>query len=471
MSGYSVGYLAGYFDVWTHYLIAFIVSAIVAQLESLTFCFVKKHQTIANITKEHVVPERLHNFLAFCLPFAPLTFFFSFCEAGMKREEQMDYIRQKYPQHYSGFSSILNFAIYELNSWFLFVIIMAFCGGITCALVFTLSTIDMFRMLRKVRKKISILNFRRHRSTVKSLLAQFAASSLLLVPLFCFVIVIMLEVDNAQIIIQITLAVFSLRSSVNAVVLIFTTPPFRNFVLRPNLKKANENFQVICMITDINFHFLIQPVPLFPIVAKYCVGVLATTFKIYTHYLVVVLSTSQAIQTMWLIICFVRKHQALAIVIRKHVAPKSVLILGFMKFATILLVWTVTLTLSGMSKEKQMDYVRVNYPQHINDFSHLPNFAIYEFNIYIKVDLAVASFGGLFGVVIFFTTTFDMFRILNQVKKKVSEVSYKCYQSALYSSHSTVNALVLIATTPSFRRCFCRKKIKNQLPAANVSSC
>ncbi|KAF1766922.1 hypothetical protein GCK72_006880 [Caenorhabditis remanei] len=239
MAGYSVGYLARYLDVWTHYLIAFIVSAIVAQLESLTFCFVKKHQTIASITKQHVVPEKVHNFLAVCLPFAPLTFFLSFCEAGMKREQQIEYISKNYPQYLPGFSTLPNFAIYELNYWFLFVIFMAFSGGIVCALVFTLSTIDMFQMLRKVRRRISLCNFRRHRSTVKILLAQFAASSLLLIPLFCFVIVIMLDIEHAQIIIQITLAVFSLRSSVNAVVLIFTTPPYRNFVLR---KRQNQSF-------------------------------------------------------------------------------------------------------------------------------------------------------------------------------------------------------------------------------------
>uniref|UniRef100_A0A1I7UKY0 Serpentine Receptor, class H n=1 Tax=Caenorhabditis tropicalis TaxID=1561998 RepID=A0A1I7UKY0_9PELO len=232
ISGYSIGYLAIYFDVWTHYLIAFIVSAIVAQLESLTFCFIKKHQTIAGITKKHIVPENLHNFLAFCLPFVPLIFFVSFCEAGMRREEQLDYVREHYPDYVSQFSSLPNFAIYSLNNWFLFVILMAFGGGVVCALVFSLSTIDMFRMLTEVQRKISILNFRRHQSCVKSLLAQFAASSLLLIPLFCFVIVIMLELSYAQDIIQITLAVFSLRSSVNAIVLVFTTPPYRNFVLR-----------------------------------------------------------------------------------------------------------------------------------------------------------------------------------------------------------------------------------------------
>ncbi|ULU07914.1 hypothetical protein L3Y34_019159 [Caenorhabditis briggsae] len=116
---------------------------------------------------------------------------------------------------------------------------MAFCGGFVCALVFTSTTYDMFRMLGKVRRKISIYNFRKHRSTVKSLLAQFAASSLLLVLLFTFVIVIMLDLEHSQIIIQIPLAVFSLRSSVYAIVLIFTTPPFRNFILR---KRQNQHF-------------------------------------------------------------------------------------------------------------------------------------------------------------------------------------------------------------------------------------
>ncbi|CAL2032028.1 unnamed protein product [Caenorhabditis brenneri] len=232
MAGYCVGFLARYMDIWSHYLIALVVGMIVAQLESLAYCFVRKHQTIANITRRHVVPKNVNDTIAMFLPFFPLFGYMAFCAAGMKREDQMGYIRQHYPEYLNQFSNLQNFSIYEHNFWFILVISFGFFGGLFCGCIFTFTTIDMFRMLRRARRKISATNFRRHRSTVKSLLAQFAASSLLLVPLFCFSVVLMTGWESSQVIIHVILAVFSLRSSVNAVVLIATTPPFRNFVMR-----------------------------------------------------------------------------------------------------------------------------------------------------------------------------------------------------------------------------------------------
>ncbi|EGT33289.1 hypothetical protein CAEBREN_25034 [Caenorhabditis brenneri] len=611
VAGYCVGVLATTFNIYAHHLIVIHTSWQVIESMWLIICFIKKHQALAHVIMRHVLSRSILVLLAVMMA-SVLTFYsVSFTLAGMDRDKQMDYVKERFPEYVYEFSRLPNFAIYEINLVSKVDIIVAFLGNSFGVFLYFFTSFDMFRCLNQVQNKVSTASFKRYQSAVYSLLAQFITSLLCIAPpLFFDVLLIVGMKEGSGICVQLIGAFYSSHSAVNSIVLIATTPPFRKlfmpnslslpaslkndittchgkalFVISPFFQKTKKKqmsllfffcvllpsnsfssskfpminffetttwlidcyfvigvlslllnivtiyllinhsdkmdnfrfylltYQLICMVSDFNFHFLIQPVPLFPIVAGYCVGMLATTFNVNTHYLVVVLSTSQAIQAMWLIVCFVRKHQALAVVIRKHVAPKSILMLGFIKFVSILLVWTVTLTLSGMNREKQMDYVRVNYPQHINDFSHLPNFAIYEFNTFIKIDLTVASYGGLFGVIIFFITTFDMFRILNQVKKKVSTVSYKCYQSALYSllaqfaasllcvapplclvfmvmtgaedssghlvqmlgglysSHSTVNGLVLIATTPSFRRCFCRKKIKNQLPASNNSSC
>ncbi|CCD68444.1 Serpentine Receptor, class I [Caenorhabditis elegans] len=241
MAGYCVGFLARCFDVWTHYLIAFVVGTIVAQLESLTFCFVKKHQTIANITKRHVISKSVNDAVTWFMPFFPVFGYLAFCSAGMKREEQMDYVKLHHPEYALEFSNLPNFAIYELNFWLYLVICFGSLGAIFCGAVFTFTTVDMFKMLKRSRRKISVSNFKKQRSTIKSLLAQFAASSLLLIPLLCFSLVLLLKFDGSQEISNIILTVFSTRSSVNAAVLIATTPPFRNFVLRKN---STNNFAI-----------------------------------------------------------------------------------------------------------------------------------------------------------------------------------------------------------------------------------
>uniref|UniRef100_A0A1I7UKX8 G_PROTEIN_RECEP_F1_2 domain-containing protein n=1 Tax=Caenorhabditis tropicalis TaxID=1561998 RepID=A0A1I7UKX8_9PELO len=143
---------------------------------------------------------------------------------------------QTYPKLISGFSSLPNFAIYTLNPWFLLMAGVAIIGGLFCGAVFTLSTIDMFRMLKSVESKISTTNYKRHRAAVKSLLAQFSVTSLCLAPPFLFVLVIMSNFRYAQVTVQFLLTVFASHSSVNAVVLVITTPPYRNYVLRKPIR-------------------------------------------------------------------------------------------------------------------------------------------------------------------------------------------------------------------------------------------
>ncbi|ULU07916.1 hypothetical protein L3Y34_019160 [Caenorhabditis briggsae] len=92
MSGYCVGILARCFDIWSHYLISLVVGMIVAQLESLGNCFVRKHQTIAKITRKHVIPKSINDGVTMLLPFFPIFGYLAFCNAGMKREDQMGYV-------------------------------------------------------------------------------------------------------------------------------------------------------------------------------------------------------------------------------------------------------------------------------------------------------------------------------------------------------------------------------------------
>ncbi|CAL2032014.1 unnamed protein product [Caenorhabditis brenneri] len=210
LGGFCNGFLAVYFNVWAHYLMAFIAASVVGQVGSLAICFFKKHQTIGKIMKRHVFPEKLVE-LAYCgAPFIPVMF-----------------------------SQLSNFAVYELNVWEFVVAIISFSGSLFCGTVYIFTTVDMFKFLQsaQLKRRISAVNLKRHRAALKSLVAQFATSSLCLIPPFLYAVVIMSSIDYAQLIVQVLLAIFSLHSSVNAVVLVATTPPYRNFVLRNQPKR------------------------------------------------------------------------------------------------------------------------------------------------------------------------------------------------------------------------------------------
>ncbi|PIC48019.1 hypothetical protein B9Z55_007155 [Caenorhabditis nigoni] len=90
----------------------------------------------------------------------------------------------------------------------------------------------MLKMLKEVQTKVSAASFRRYKNAVNSLLAQFSTSSLLLAPLFLFVVLTAAQIENSDDAADIIVAMMTLHSPVNAIVLVVTTPPFRNYILR-----------------------------------------------------------------------------------------------------------------------------------------------------------------------------------------------------------------------------------------------
>ncbi|EFO88644.1 hypothetical protein CRE_06619 [Caenorhabditis remanei] len=196
--GFCTGILATYFDVWAHYLMVCIITMVICQMEALTFCFLRKHQSIGSILNYHLLPGNLYNLMIFRAFLLPVAFYMVFWRAGIKRDELMDYVRENYPDYVIGFSTIRNFALYTFDFWtmlvlFLSVFIAAFAG-----LVFTFTTIDMLQMLKSVQRRLSTASYNRHKNAVRSLIAQFATSSLCLVPPLFLVVIILGEFEKAQ---------------------------------------------------------------------------------------------------------------------------------------------------------------------------------------------------------------------------------------------------------------------------------
>ena len=109
---------------------------------------------------------------------------------------------------------------------------MTFTGGLLCGALFILLTLDMLKMLKEIQRKVSVVNFRRYKIAVTILLAQFLSSFLLSVPLFFFLVLAASQIENSNGTAKVLVAIMPFYSPVNALVLVFTTPPYRNFVLR-----------------------------------------------------------------------------------------------------------------------------------------------------------------------------------------------------------------------------------------------
>uniref|UniRef100_A0A1I7UKY3 Serpentine Receptor, class H n=1 Tax=Caenorhabditis tropicalis TaxID=1561998 RepID=A0A1I7UKY3_9PELO len=229
LGGYCEGFLANYFGIWSHYLIAFLLPSIIFQVLCLVVCFLIKHQGIARVVIHNVVPDTVYHCFLFLLFSLPILTFFLFREAGMTREEQTLYVSTVYPNYRTQFEKQQNYAVYKFNTQFLILIIEAAIIFFFSTTVFVFITVDMIKMLKRLQKKVSAVSFKRYQSAVISLVAQFGASVVMLTPLTFFVWIAISGMENAQDLVLIPLFICALHSIINALVLIFSNPQYRDF--------------------------------------------------------------------------------------------------------------------------------------------------------------------------------------------------------------------------------------------------
>ncbi|CAL2032025.1 unnamed protein product [Caenorhabditis brenneri] len=238
LAGYCNGFLATHLKIWTHYLVSFLTTSFVAQIECLVFCFIRKHQTIARLNYRHILTDAWYVFGTLLAVSVPIFIGVLLSVSGMPREDQMGYIKESFPEYFVSFQSLPNFVIYAVNFRLILILTLTIIGGLLCGIIFILLTTDMLKMLKKIQRKVSVVSFRRYQIAVTSLLAQFFTSFLLSVPLFLFLVLAASQAEHSHGAAKILVAVMPLYSVVNALVLVFTTPPYRNFVLRKNTKHS-----------------------------------------------------------------------------------------------------------------------------------------------------------------------------------------------------------------------------------------
>ncbi|PIC29108.1 hypothetical protein B9Z55_020808 [Caenorhabditis nigoni] len=89
----------------------------------------------------------------------------------------------------------------------------------------------MFKILVDLQGSTSVLNFRKQKTALVSLISQLATSTIFLLPPGILAGLSLADVEYSQDTTRILLVIFSTHASVNVIVLVFTTPPFRKFTL------------------------------------------------------------------------------------------------------------------------------------------------------------------------------------------------------------------------------------------------
>nr|pir protein F39E9.3 [imported] - Caenorhabditis elegans [Caenorhabditis elegans] len=284
VSGYTLGFLS-MFGVTTHFCMTALMACLIYQIESMVFCFVRKHQTIAKTLKKYVMPSWLVWGIFAFFTFGICLTVILFSQTSIDPDLQMEYVRvlQPKPQpkpktkpkpeanpkpepepkpkpkpnekilksfqsrwkYLSGFQSLPNFSIYEADAYFLVALLLTTTGGILSLLILCIVLTNIFLMLALLKTQISASNYRKHRAAIWSLLAQFATSSVLFFSPIVFVFVVLIGINGAQAIVEVLLVIGCLHSCLNVTVLILTFPPYRKHEFRKNSSDGSA-FEPFC---------------------------------------------------------------------------------------------------------------------------------------------------------------------------------------------------------------------------------
>uniref|UniRef100_A0A1I7UJL6 G_PROTEIN_RECEP_F1_2 domain-containing protein n=1 Tax=Caenorhabditis tropicalis TaxID=1561998 RepID=A0A1I7UJL6_9PELO len=197
ISGYVLGYSTN-FGANTHICMIVIIFLFIYQIGSMITCFVRKHQAIAATLKRYSMPPGMVAGMVLYVVVYTCSVPGIYSTLCVPEEEKMNHVEKNYPQYLSGFRSVPTFAICEPTSYFIKSVISFLIGGIIALLALIAVLSNIFRMLGILKTKISSSTYRKHRSAIYSLLAQFMTSSVIFVPPIIFVFVVLIGIDGAQ---------------------------------------------------------------------------------------------------------------------------------------------------------------------------------------------------------------------------------------------------------------------------------
>ncbi|CAL2032009.1 unnamed protein product [Caenorhabditis brenneri] len=241
---------------------------------------------------------------------------------------------------------------------------------------------------------------------------KFLTSILCLAPPCILVVIVYLEVENGKVISEVLIAWFTSHSSVNMILLCIFFPPYREFIWR----KVGSSLDLSYAAS-----------------AGYGVGALHRYLNMSAHLSMMIVMFTIMLQLEFLTICFLKKHQAIAVILKIHVIPKFFEYFCYLGFIVAPIFVCALFHLSHLTKEEQLVYIKQNYPQFISQFKALPQFDIYDKNPLLIFDMIIVILCGFGVTVVFIVCSSDIFLLMAKVKLQLSPSTYQKHQEAVQS--------------------------------------
>ncbi|CEN07056.2 Serpentine Receptor, class I [Caenorhabditis elegans] len=209
-------------------------------------------------------------------------------------------------------------------------------------------------------------------------------------------------------------------------------------------------FQLACTLSDIHLTFLMTPFLLFPLLGGYTVGILSTWFAVSANVCALIAAFIALIQLESLIACIYKKHQAIAMILKKHVLPDIILYICYFLCVFCPLIFCGVVNYLNLDREQSLVYIKQNFPEHYINVSKLSYFALYVSSPVLYFLYGFIISGGLVFSVLLILFTFDIFSMMANLKQKISTSTYEKHQDALRSLMVQFVTAMLCLAPPIF---------------------
>ncbi|KAF1752916.1 hypothetical protein GCK72_019471 [Caenorhabditis remanei] len=242
---YTVGALSTYFNISAHICVIMVGFFALIQLESLIFCFAKKHQALAFVLRIHILPNIMLYFYYLMCIICPFVLCGVLHHLYIPTEQQLDYIEKNFPETLPGFLSLSHFVLYIKSDNLTGFYFCLFIGGFGLCSLFLFFIIDMLGLMKDLKLRLSTATYQKHHEAIQSLMVQFFTSLMCIGPPCILLVIVFMELNHGQLASQILIAWFTSHSSVNMVCLCLFFPPYRRFFLAKSKKNKEQIVRVV----------------------------------------------------------------------------------------------------------------------------------------------------------------------------------------------------------------------------------
>ncbi|CAB02830.2 G_PROTEIN_RECEP_F1_2 domain-containing protein [Caenorhabditis elegans] len=229
-AGYSNGILSKVFKLHSHILMTLFVFFLSLQINTLIICFLRKHKAIMNLRSTSSVPNWIYHVLLGMIVFLIWSLTFTLSMSSESYEKQLEMLDIFHPLVSTKFRNLPEFQYYYLNTWMLIFFTLTIFETMKSFLMVSGTVTQMYRALKEVECQLSSQTLAKHKSALRSLIAQFATTPVAILPGGMIACTVIFPTEYSQKISWCCMMVMTTHSTLNSLVVILTYPEFRKIV-------------------------------------------------------------------------------------------------------------------------------------------------------------------------------------------------------------------------------------------------